>query len=101
MIRVSVSYPRSAGKKFDFDYYRNHHMPLVKERLTPIKVEIDAGIPNPHGDPSPYVAIGYMTFESLEQFVARYGAAAKELSSDIANYTDIEPVVQLAEIIVI
>src|SRR5574340_32084 len=99
MIRVSVSYPRSAGKKFDFDYYRNRHMPLVKERLTPITVEIDAGIPNPQGEPSPYVAIGYMTFESLEQFVAGYGAAAKELRSDILNYTDIEPVVQLAEII--
>lgn len=99
MIRVSVSYPRTAGKKFDLEYYKNHHMPLVKKRLTPIKVEIDAGVPNHQGEPSPYVAVGYMTFETMEQLVTKYGAAAQELHSDIPNYTDIEPVIQLSEVI--
>ena len=99
MIRVSVSYPRSAGKRFDFEYYRNCHMPFVKARLTPIRVEIDAGIPNHQGELSPYVAIGHMTFESMEQFVTRYGSVARELRADIPNYTDIEPVVQLSEVI--
>jgi uncharacterized protein (TIGR02118 family) len=99
MIRVSVSYPRTAGKQFDLEYYRHRHMPLVKERLTPISVEIDAGVPNPQGEPSPYIAVGYMTFESMEQFVARFGAVAQELLADIPNYTDIEPVIQLSEVI--
>jgi uncharacterized protein (TIGR02118 family) len=94
-----VSYPRTAGKKFDFAYYRNHHMPLVKDRLSPLKVEIDAGIPNHQGEPSPYFAVGHMTFESMEQLVARYGAAANELRADIPNYTDVEPIVQISEII--
>ncbi len=101
MIRVSVSYPRTAGKSFDMDYYRDRHMPLVKERLSPVSIEVDAGVPNPMGEPSPYIAVGYMTFESMEQFVARFGAAAPELMADIPNYTDIEPVVQLSEVIAI
>jgi len=46
MIRVSVLYPRSSGKRFDLEYYKKHHMPLVKEKLTPLKVEIDAGVLN-------------------------------------------------------
>ena|SRR6266702_799332 len=99
MIRVSVSYPRTAGKQFDMEYYQNRHMPLVKERLAPVKVEIDAGIPNYLGEPSPYIAVGYMTFESMQHLLTSYGAAAQELHADIPNYTDIEPVIQLSEVI--
>ncbi len=99
MIRCSMSYPRTAGKKFDLEYYKNHHMPLVKNLLPPVKVEIDAGIPNYQGEPSPYFAIGHMIFESMEQLVANYGAATQELHADIPNYTDIEPVIQISEII--
>jgi uncharacterized protein (TIGR02118 family) len=101
MVRVSVLYPRTAGKKFDFEYYKNRHMPLVKERLSPINVEIDAGLPNHLGEASPYFAVGYMTFESMEQLAVRYAGAMPELLADIPNYTDIEPIVQLSEVFVV
>jgi uncharacterized protein (TIGR02118 family) len=74
-------------------------MPLVKEKLAPLKVEIDIGIPNNHNQPSPYIAIGHMTFATMEQLVAGYDAAGQELHADIANYTDIEPIIQLSEVI--
>ena len=99
MIRVSVFYPRTSGKKFDLEYYKKHHMPLVKEKLLPMKVEIDIGIPNNQNQPSHYIAIGHMTFETMEQLVASYGAAAQELHADIPNYTDIEPIIQLSEVV--
>jgi uncharacterized protein (TIGR02118 family) len=99
MVRVSVLYPRTSGKKFDIEYYKNHHMQLVKKRLAPLTVEIDLGIPNSRGQNSPYIAIGYMTFESVDELITKYGAAAKELRSDIPNYTDIEPVMQISEVI--
>lgn len=101
MIRVAVLYPRSEGKRFDLDYYQHKHMPLVKERLAPLKVEIDLGLPNHLGEPSPYIAIGYMTFESIEQLVVGFAVAAAELMADIPNYTDIEPVTQLSEVVVL
>ena len=44
MIRVSVLYPNEAGKKFDFDYYQNKHMKLVRERWGSMglqKIEVD------------------------------------------------------------
>lgn len=99
MIRVSVSYPRGENDRFDFEYYLKNHMPLVKERLSPLTAEVDAGIPNPFGQPSPNIAIGYMTFDSMEQFVTSFSAAAPELMADIPNYTDIEPVVQISNVI--
>ena len=33
MIKVSVMYPNQPGARFDHDYYRATHMPLVKERM--------------------------------------------------------------------
>ena len=33
MIKVSVMYPNTPGARFDHEYYRDKHMPLVKARL--------------------------------------------------------------------
>lgn len=33
MIKVSVMYPYAAGARFDHVYYRERHMPMVKQRL--------------------------------------------------------------------
>jgi uncharacterized protein (TIGR02118 family) len=101
MIRVSVLYPRITGKKFDLEYYKNHHMPLVKKRLAPLRVEIDVGIPNEQGQDAPYVAIAHMTFTSKEELAARHAPVAQELQADIPRYTDIEPITQLSDVIAI
>ena len=33
MIKVSVMYANAPGERFDHDYYRDKHMPLVKARI--------------------------------------------------------------------
>jgi uncharacterized protein (TIGR02118 family) len=33
MIKVTVMYANAPGARFDHEYYRNRHMPLVKERM--------------------------------------------------------------------
>ena len=33
MIKVSVMYPNTPGARFNHEYYRDKHMPLVKARL--------------------------------------------------------------------
>ena len=33
MIKVSVMYPNSPGARFDHDYYRDKHLPLIKGRM--------------------------------------------------------------------
>ena len=33
MIRVSVMYPNTPGARFNHEYYRDKHMPLLKKRM--------------------------------------------------------------------
>ncbi len=103
MIRVSVLYPDGSGKRFDMDYYANHHIPLLVRLLQPqglIKVEIDRGLGTTQpGAPAPFVAVTHLYFPSVDAFQQALAPHAAEILGDVPNYTDIEPVVQISDIV--
>ena len=100
MIRVAVLYANSDGASFDVLYYKNSHMKLVQERLNPLGMlgcEVDAGIPGMDDQPPPYLAIGYLFFETAEQFHSAFAKVGEELVSDVPNYTNIQPVILISD----
>lgn len=103
MIKVSIFYPNTPDSKFDMDYYRNSHMPMVKERMAGACTHftIDQGLAGGKpGAPAAYAAIGQLFFESLESFQTAFAPHAKEISADIPNYTDVVPVIQISQVLV-
>jgi len=103
MIRVTVLYANESGKKFDHDYYVNKHMKLVRDRLTAfglVRTEVDrgkaGGLP---GSLAPFVAIGHVYFNKLEDFQKAMDKHGGEILADVANYTNIPPQIQISEII--
>lgn len=103
MIKVSVMYPHQAGARFDHDYYRDKHMPLVKARMGEkcLFYTVDKGLAGgAPGDPPSYVAMCHIYADSPEAFQAGFGPHAKEILADIANYTDLAPVLQISEVVV-
>jgi uncharacterized protein (TIGR02118 family) len=102
MIKVSVMYPNKPGARFDHAYYRDRHMPMVKETLGAAcsYYTIDKGIAGGPGQPAPYVAMCHIHSESAERFQAAFGAKAQQILGDIPNYTDLEPLVQISEVVV-
>jgi uncharacterized protein (TIGR02118 family) len=103
MIKVSVMYPYAAGARFDHDYYRDKHMPLLKARMGDAckSYTIDKGIAGgAPGAPPVYVGMCHVFCESVEAFQAAFGPHAKEILGDIANYTDLQPVMQISEVVV-
>src|SRR3954454_11443375 len=103
MIRVSVLYSNKPGVRFDHDYYRDKHMPMVKQRLGShcSHYAIDKGISGvAPGSAPPYVAACHLFCDSLQGFQTAFGPNAAEILADIANYTDLEPIVQINEIVV-
>jgi uncharacterized protein (TIGR02118 family) len=103
MIRVTVLYPNEAGKRFDHEYYVNRHMALVRERLKDfgvVRTEVDRGVTGgAPGSPAPYVAVGHVYANSLEGFQKGMAQHGKEILGDIPRYTDIQPQIQVSEII--
>jgi uncharacterized protein (TIGR02118 family) len=103
MVRISVFYATSDGKKFDHDYYVNRHMKLVRERLGSfglVRTEVDKGMAGgAPGAPAPFVAIGHVYFNSLDGFQKGMGQHGKEIMGDVPNYTNIQPQIQISEII--
>ena len=103
MTTISVIYPRSEGAAFDFDYYEATHLPLVAERWRGaglLGVEALRGVGAPDGGPPPFFAIALIRFGSPDQFrAAATGEHAAEIMGDIANFTDVAPLLQVNETI--
>jgi uncharacterized protein (TIGR02118 family) len=103
MIKFSVMYPHAPGARFDHDYYREKHMPLIKARMGDacLSYTIDKGLTGGAPDSAPtYVAMCHVFAESAEAFQNAFGPHAKEIRGDVKNYTDIAPVIQISEVVV-
>ena len=103
MVKISVMYPNGPGVRFNHDYYRDTHMPLVRTLMgAHLKFyTIDKGLSGGGaGVAAPYAAIGHLHCESIEAFNAGFGPHTKEIMGDIPNYTDISPVILISEAVV-
>jgi len=100
MIKVSVIYPNDAGNTFDWNYYVDKHMAMVRQKLggALLRSEIDEGIGGAApGSAAHFVAAVHMYFDSLEAFGAAFGPHAKEILGDVPNYTNVKPVTQISK----
>ena len=101
-IKISIMYPNELGKSFDMDYYAQNHMPMVSELFGEALLDygIEKGISGrTPEEPMSYVAIGYFYFNSIEEYGKAFGANAEKILGDIPNYTNIEPTVQISEVV--
>ncbi len=102
MTKVTIMYPNGEGNTFDMDYYANKHMPMVADLLGESMkfFEIDKGISGRTPDEAtPHMAIGYLFFDKLSDYENSFGPNAEKIVSDIPNYTNVEPVLQISEVI--
>ena len=103
MIRVTVLYPNKPGAKFDYDYYINKHMKMANEKFGPmglVKSEVDKGVGGMGaGSPPPYLTLGHLIFNSIEDLLKANEAHGGELAADIPNFTNVEPQFQISEIV--
>jgi uncharacterized protein (TIGR02118 family) len=101
MIKVTVLYPNAPDARFDMKYYVTQHMPMVRDRCAPecrgIAAESGVAGGDP-GAPAPYIAIGYLTFDSVAAFQKSFGPHAGEILADVPNYTNTKPILQISEI---
>lgn len=101
MATLNVIYPRESGGTFDYDYYQNRHLPLAGERWSDVGMvggEALLGKASVDGSASPYFAIGILHFNSADDLQsALSGEHASEITGDIRNFTNVQPVIQINE----
>jgi len=103
MIKVSVMYPNTPGARFDHQYYRDTHMPLVKARMGDYCkfYTVDKGLAGGGpGTPATYIGMCHIYCDSVEAFEKGFGPHAGEILGDIPRYTDLTPVIQISEVVV-
>lgn len=101
MVKVSVLCPNGEGKTFDMDYYCNTHLPMVGGLLgdslkgSTVEKGLGGGAP---GSTAPYAGMGNMYFDSVEDFGNAFGPNAEKIMGDLPDFTNIEPIVQVSEV---
>ena len=103
MIKVNVMYPYAEGARFDHAYYRDRHMPMVKARLGSACAyyTVEKGLAGrAPGAPPAFAAMCAFICDSAEGYEAALQEHRAEIMADIANYTDIAPVLQFSEVVV-
>jgi len=101
MIKVSVFYPNIADVEFDMDYYCNQHISMLKGLLGSAckNVAVEAGICGATpSDRAPNIAMGHLYFDSLAKFQEAFGPNAEKIMSDLPNFTNVAPVIQISEV---
>jgi uncharacterized protein (TIGR02118 family) len=105
MIKISILYPNNKGSRFDMSYYIDTHMPLSIGLLSAhsgfkgVSVERGLGGALP-GTDAAYIAMCHYLFNSAEDFMAAFTPHAAVLQGDTPNYTDIEPIIQVSEVLI-
>lgn len=97
---LTVLFPNSDGATFDFDYYINHHVPLVLDiygksirRYEVIKPSEGLG-----GSKPPYIAITNIWIADEEAYAAASRNAREKFGPDIPNFTNVTPTGQTGEL---
>ncbi|HVV56487.1 MAG TPA: EthD family reductase [Mucilaginibacter sp.] len=100
MIKIDVFYPAGIGNTFDMEYYCNKHLTMVMQ-LSKLcrRAEAETGLSGMAPGSAPtYVAMGHLTYDSINDFNASFMPHIEAITADIPNYTNIEPVIQICEV---
>jgi uncharacterized protein (TIGR02118 family) len=96
-----VMYPTGPDAHFDAAYYRDRHMPMVKNLMGDYcqSYTIDTALASSAAD-APFIAMGHLYCESMDAFNAGFGPHAAEIMGDIPNYSNQKPVLQFSDVVV-
>jgi len=98
MIAMKIFYPNCGeDSRFDMDYYINHHMRKAKELAGELckGITVESAV---NDCDMPYIAIGTELWDSIEDYHKALDPHRDMLVEDIANFTNIKPVIQFFKI---
>lgn len=101
MIRVTALYQNFPDAHFDHGYYQSVHLPLADSLMRPLGllwIEGDRSLPQADGSPPTLIAQTHAFFSTIEDARKAVSATIKQIASDVPNYTNIRPALELHEV---
>jgi uncharacterized protein (TIGR02118 family) len=98
MYILTITYPKSSDASFDFDYFRQKHLPEVGKAFSPFGLGYASVLRGEEmlggGEPAYFATtiLSFATEQGARDAVASEGGTA--LAADIANFTSVTPVIQ-------
>ena len=102
MVRVTLMYKNMENANFDFDYYINQHLPLARKLLKNsglIGIEVEKGLKMLNEEKVDCICISHLDFPDFESAQRSLEQFSEELKADVPNYTNIDPQVQINEVL--
>jgi uncharacterized protein (TIGR02118 family) len=98
VIVVSVRYPHDPSARFHPDHYRERHLPLVRELLEPMGMRsLTYYRPVAADSEPPFQLIAELRFDTMAATEAALTAHGPTTQADIANFTELKPLVLIGE----
>lgn len=100
---MTITYKYSPEARFDFDYYRNTHMPTIMRLYgdSISRFELRRGQPGTDGSPPPYIATITIWIADAEAFDAAAAKYQAGIRADVDKFTNAELVAQRDRIVAI
>ncbi|HXT09465.1 MAG TPA: EthD family reductase [Roseiarcus sp.] len=102
MISVLVLYANEPGSRFDMDYYTSRHLPFVRQLLEPMGMRSLTFTRELAFDPGAsaqaYRLVAELRFDDRETTRTALEAHGAETQADIENFTNVAPVILVAEL---
>ena len=97
---MTVLYKNGDGVKFDFDYYKNHHLTMIMGLYGKSihRFELRKGVVAQDGSKPPYIAVVNIWIADEAAFEANDAKYTSRLVGDVPNFTNTMPVIQKDEV---
>ena len=94
MEQITFIYPNSDGATFDMDYFLNKHIPFAVQSTGAIKSwTITKYTYAPDSAKPPFMVQAIATLSSIEAYYAGIKKGNGAVLEDVANYTNVTPIV--------
>jgi uncharacterized protein (TIGR02118 family) len=91
---LTILYPNSEGVRWDVDYYRTGHMPLIMRLYGPEAIkrfELRKGDSTQNGGKPPYIGSVNIYVNNQKAFDAAGKAHGQELVKDVPHFSSVQP----------
>jgi uncharacterized protein (TIGR02118 family) len=97
---ITVLYPAKDNEQFDFEFYRQRHIPLIEDILgnSLHRLEVRRGQPAPDGSPPTHIAVISIWIADWPAYERAMAVRSQELIDEVPLFTKVMPTIQVDEV---